>query len=88
MGAVAFWLVGCVNGALIFVGGGTGIRRLYEAMGMSATQLQQMDRMGIYDYYSSPGTLVLFAVTWLGALGFMIWCRRFFTGAPGAPAAY
>jgi hypothetical protein len=87
-GAVAFWLVGCVNGALIFVTGGVGIRRIYEAIGMSAMQLHQMEKMGIYDYYSSPGTLVLFAVTWLGALGFMIWCRRFFIDAPGAPAAY
>ncbi len=87
-GAVAFWLVGCVNGVLIFVAGGAGIRRIYEAMGMSATQLQQMEKMGIYDYYSSPSTLILFAVTWLGALGFMIWCRRFFTDAPGAPAGY
>jgi hypothetical protein len=87
-GAVAFWLVGCVNGALIFVAGGAGIRRVYEAMGMSAMQLQQMGRMGIYDYYSSPSTLILFAVTWLGALAYLIWCRRFFTDAAGAPAAY
>jgi uncharacterized membrane protein len=87
-GAVAFWLVGCVNGALIFVTGGAGIRRMYEAMEMPAAQLQQMEKMGIYDYYSSPSTLALFAITWVGALGFIVWCRRFFTDAPGVPAAY
>jgi hypothetical protein len=87
-GAIALWLVGCVNGALIFAAGGPGIRRLYGAMGMSAAQLQQMDRMGLYDYYSSPSTLILFGITWLGALGYLIWCRRFFTDAPGTPTPY
>ncbi len=76
---VVCFLLGCVNGALLFRGG--GIRRMYEAMGMSAAQLQQIDRMGILEMYSNPAVQAPIVAMWLGALGFLIWARRFFDGA-------
>jgi hypothetical protein len=82
------WILSCVNGGFVLAAGGAGIRRMYEGMGMSAAQLQQIDRMKMYDIYSSPGVIACIALLWLGALGYILWCRRFFTDAPGAPAAY
>lgn len=79
--AVVFFVLGCVNGSLLFLGGSAGIHRMYEAM-MSPAQLQQIDRMGLTEIYSSPAMLAFVAVGWLGAFGFLIWTRRFFTGAP------
>lgn len=79
---VACWVLGCVNGAFFLAQGSAGIRGLYEAMKMPAAQLEQIDRMGIYEMYSNPGLLALMAALWLGWLGFLIWTRRFFTGAP------
>jgi len=78
---VACWVLGCANGAFFLAQGSAGIRRFYEAMKMPAAQLQQIDRMGLYDMYSNPALLALMAVLWLGWLGFLIWTRRFFTGA-------
>ncbi len=54
---------------------------MYEAMGMSAAQLQQIDRMGILEMYSHPAVQAPIVAMWLGALGFLIWARRFFAGA-------
>lgn len=76
---VVLSVLGCVNGALLFRGG--GIRRMYEAMGMPAAQLQQIDRMGILEMYSHPTVWALIVVMWLGGFGFLIWTRRFFAGA-------
>lgn len=76
---VVCFLLGCVNGALLFRGG--GLRTMYEAMGMSAAQLQQIDRMGILEMYSHPAVQAPIVAMWLGALGFLIWARRFFAGA-------
>lgn len=73
-------ILGCVNGALLFRGG--GIRRMYEAMGMPAAQLQQVDRIGLLDMYSHPAVWGLIVLMWLAWLGFLIWTRRFFVGAP------
>jgi hypothetical protein len=78
---VVFFILGCINGALLFRGGSAGIHKMYEAM-MSPAQLEQIDRMGLTEIYSSPAMLAFMAVGWLGAFGFLIWTRRFFTGAP------
>lgn len=75
---VVFFLLGCVNGALLFRSG--GVRRMYEAMGMSAAQLQQIDRMGMLQMYSHPIVRALVVALWLGVLGYLIWARRLFTG--------
>ena len=75
---VVCFLLSCVNGALLFRGG--GIRGMYEAMGMPAAQLQQIDRMGILEMCSHPVVRALIVVLWLGVLGFLIWARRFFAG--------
>jgi hypothetical protein len=79
--AVVFFILSCVNGALLLRGGGAGIHGMYEAM-MPPAQLQRMDRMGLAEIYSSPAMLAFIAVGWLGAFCFLIWTRRFFTGAP------
>jgi hypothetical protein len=78
---VACWVLGCANGAFFLAQGSAGIRRLYGAMKMPAAQLEQIDRMGLYDMYSNPALLALMAVLWLGWLGFLIWTRRFFVEA-------
>jgi hypothetical protein len=77
---VVLFILGCVNGAFLFRAG--GIRGMYEAMGTPAAQLAQIDRMGLLDMYSQPSMWALIVVMWLGVLGFLIWSRRFFTGAP------
>jgi hypothetical protein len=75
---VVFFLLGCVNGSLLLRGG--GVRAMYEAMGMPAAQLQQIDRMGMLEMYSHPAVRAIVVVLWLGVLGFLIWARRFFAG--------
>jgi len=77
-GLVATWILGCVNGAFLLMGGGTNLRRMYEAMGTPEFQMQQMEKMGIYDLWTNPMILVLMVVVWLGWLGFLIWVKRFF----------
>jgi hypothetical protein len=74
---VVLFILGCVNGAFLARPG--SIRGMYEAMGMPAAQVQQVDRMGILDMYSQPAVWALVVALWLGTLGFMIWARRFFT---------
>jgi len=74
------FILGCVNGAFLFRPG--GIREMYEAMGMPAAQVQQVDQMGILEMYSNPAVWALFVALWLVFLGFLIWVRRFFTAAP------
>jgi hypothetical protein len=77
---VILFVLGCVNGALLLFGK-SGIRGMYEAMGMPAAQVEQVDRMGILDVYSHPAVQALMAVLWLGVLGFLIWTRKLFVGA-------
>jgi hypothetical protein len=79
--AVVLFVLSCVNGSLLLLQGSAGIRRIYEAA-MSPAQLQQIDRMGIAEIYSSPGMLAVVAVGWLSAFAYLIWTRRFFTGDP------
>ena len=78
-GLVATWILGCVNGAFLMMGGGDGLRQMYVAMGTPELQLQQMERMGIYTIWSNPVILALMVLVWLGWLGFLIWMKRFFT---------
>jgi hypothetical protein len=78
-GLVVTWLLGCVNGAFLLMGGSDGLRRMYVAMGTPEVQMQQMERMGIYDIWTNPLILSLMVVMWLGWLGFLIWVKRFFT---------
>jgi hypothetical protein len=80
-GLVALWILGSVNGAFLLMGGGAGLRRMYVAMGTPEIQMQQMERMGIYDIWTNPVILALMVVVWLGWLGFLIWVKRFFTGS-------
>jgi hypothetical protein len=78
-GLVATWILGCVNGAFLLLGGGAGLRRMYVAMDTPEIQMQQMERMGIYDIWTNPVILTLMVVVWLGWLGFLIWVKRYFT---------
>jgi hypothetical protein len=77
---VILFILSCVNGALLLFGKG-GIRGMYEAMGMPAEQVAQIDRMGLLEMYSRPAVQALMVAMWLGVLGFLIWTRRFFAGA-------
>jgi hypothetical protein len=77
-GVLAWSVLGGVNGLFFFRQGGAGMRRMYEAMGTPAAQLEQIEKMGIYDLWSHPVVLALLAVGWLGWIGFLIWAKRFF----------
>jgi hypothetical protein len=72
------FVLGCVNGAFLFRSG--GIRGMYEAMGVPAEQVEQINRTGMLEMYSQPAVQALIAAMWLGVLGFLIWTRRFFAG--------
>ena len=78
-GVVAWSVLGGVNAFFFFRQGEAGMRRMYEAMGTPAAQLEQIEKMGVYDLWSHPVVLALIAVGWLGWLGFLIWSKRFFT---------
>jgi hypothetical protein len=78
-GVLAWSVLGGVNGLFFLRQGGAGLRRMYEAMGTPAVQLEQIEKMGIYDLWSHPVVLSLLAVGWLGWIGFLIWVKRFFT---------
>jgi hypothetical protein len=78
-GVLAWSVLGGVNSLFFFKNGGAGLRRMYEAMGTPAVQLEQLEKMGIYDLWSHPVVLALTALGWLGWLGFLIWVKRFFT---------
>jgi hypothetical protein len=80
-GVLAWSVLGGVHGVYFFKQGGAGLRRLYEAMGTPAVQLEQIEKMGIYDLWSHPVVLALLVVGWLGWFGFLIWVKRFFTVA-------
>jgi hypothetical protein len=53
---------------------------MYEAMGVPATEIEQM---GLTDIYRNPLLLAYSAFLWLGAIGALVWMRRYFrsTGA-------
>jgi hypothetical protein len=80
--AVVLFILSCVNGSLLLVQGSAGMHRVYEAA-MPPAQLQQIDRMGLAEIYSSPGMLAVMALGWLGAFAYLLWTRRFFTGEAG-----
>lgn len=82
-GVLAWSVLGGVHGLFFFKSGGAGLRKMYEAMGTPAAQLEQLEKMGIYDLWSHPAVLVLIALGWLGWLGFLIWVKRFFNGPGG-----
>jgi hypothetical protein len=77
-GVLAWSVVGGAHGLFFFKNGGAGLRKMYEAMGTPAAQLEQLEKMGIYDLWSHPMVLALIALGWLGWLGFLIWVKRFF----------
>jgi hypothetical protein len=87
---VAWWtllvltLVGCVNGAFLLMRGAAGIREMYRLMGMTPVQMEQMEKIGIFDLWSNPAILTVMALAWLAWIGFLIWVKRFFTPAPPA----
>lgn len=78
---IVLFVLGCVNGSLLLFGKG-GIREMYEAMGMPAAQVEQVEKMGLLEMYSHPFVQAIMIALWLGVLGFMVWVRRFFDGAP------
>jgi hypothetical protein len=78
-GVLVWSVLGGVHSFFFFTHGGAGLRRMYEAMGTSAVQLEQIEKMGIYDLWSHPVVLALIVVGWLGWFGFLIWVKRFFT---------
>jgi hypothetical protein len=84
---VVLYIASCVNGVLLLLQGSAGLHRMYEAMGMSAAQLSQIDTMGIAGMYTQPAFLSLLGLAWAGVFGFLIWTRRFFTGEPVAGGA-
>ncbi len=59
-GTVGLWIVGCVSTLFFF--GGSGLRELYEAMGMATPE---MEAMGIYDLWQKPSVLAMMVVAWL-----------------------
>jgi hypothetical protein len=77
-GVLAWSVLGGIHSLFFFKDGGAGLRRMYEAMGTPAVQLEQIEKMGIYDLWSHPAVLALLAVGWLGWIGFLIWVKRFF----------
>ncbi|HSS49262.1 MAG TPA: hypothetical protein VLX28_09965 [Thermoanaerobaculia bacterium] len=78
-GVLAWTVLGSVHSFFFFKNGGASLRRMYEAMGTPAVQLEQLEKMGIYDLWSHPVVLALLVLGWLGWLGFLIWAKRFFT---------
>ncbi|HEY4594664.1 MAG TPA: hypothetical protein VIJ61_19755, partial [Thermoanaerobaculia bacterium] len=78
-GVLAWTLFGAVHTFFFFKNGGAGLRKMYEAMGTPAIQLEQLEKMGIYDLWSNPAVLALVALGWLGWIGFLIWVKRYFT---------
>jgi len=78
-GALAWSVLGGAHSFFFFTHGGAGLRRMYEAMGTPAAQLEQIEKMGIYDLWNNPAVLALIVLGWLGWLGFLIWVKRFFT---------
>jgi hypothetical protein len=77
---VILFLLGCVNGGFLLFGK-SGVREMYQAIGMPAAQVEQAGKMGLLDLYSHPAVRGLMIGLWLVALGFLIWTRRFFAGA-------
>lgn len=79
-----FTVIGCVNSALLLVRGAAGIREIYMAMGMAPVQMEQMEKMGVYDLLSNPAIVTVMALAWLAWIGFLIWVKRYFTPTPAA----
>jgi hypothetical protein len=77
---VVLFVLGCVNGLLLLFRN-DGVREMYQAMGMPAAQVEQAEKMGLLEIYSSPLVRALMIAMWLGILGFLVWVRRFFNGA-------
>ena len=81
---LVLWVLGCINSAVFLRTGGANLRDVYVAMGTPPAQLEQIDRLGIYDLFTNPLILSLMVALWLGWLGFLIWMKRFFPGKSGS----